>query len=203
MLVVKNGGRMGHHVLGAKASNFCWMVPTNSLICCGGRAQNTKQCRGSSNPGSILGFSSFWRTGSNIISWKSGASILAFCWAFRVSRWVAYLACISTWGQISPKYEIKYITSIPQTRMKCDPQTTKLQRMTEGCMVRWDNWCKMWKPNTGSSWHASIKASYGLAYFVISIPDKSSNLFFESAEPARVIGAIFDFTKEGKGLLAR
>lgn len=58
------------------------------------------------------------------------------------------------------------------------------------------------KVNTGSSWHASIKASYGLAYFAVSIPDKSSNLFLESAEPARVIGAISILGK-GRGLLCR
>jgi len=61
----------------------------NDLTFSGGRAQKTRQCRQSVNPGSSDTSSSLAKISSTLTPGKSGASSLARCWALRFVRWAS------------------------------------------------------------------------------------------------------------------
>jgi hypothetical protein len=74
----KEKGRMGDS-LGATSRNLLCTSTIRSLTLCVGLAQNTRQCRGSWNPGSSSGSSSFARISSGVTPWKSGERSLSRC----------------------------------------------------------------------------------------------------------------------------
>jgi hypothetical protein len=84
-IVERKGNDMNS--LGAASFNLLCTSPINSRTTCVGRAQKTKQCRGSSYPGKASGSSNFARIASGVTPVKSGERSFARCWALRLVRW--------------------------------------------------------------------------------------------------------------------
>ncbi len=107
MLIRISGGKESislsdSDLLGAASLSLCWRWQQSLHYVIRGRAQKTRQLRGSSNPGYSFLFSSRRRNGSMITSPKSDARNLALCCAFLRVLWVEYKACISVYrGAVS------------------------------------------------------------------------------------------------------
>lgn len=77
------------HLLGATTFNLRWISAISVLSFCGGRAQNTRQCLGSSKPGSMAGSSRRFKIVSMVTPANSGDNSFSFCCFVRAVRWVS------------------------------------------------------------------------------------------------------------------
>jgi len=74
---------IAQHLLGTTAFSLIWISTIKSFTAWGGRAQNTRQCLQSLNPGSMVGSSRRFSIVSTTTPSKSADSSFSFCWDVR------------------------------------------------------------------------------------------------------------------------